>query len=113
MVQLAGYIAAAIVFGIGLYGVLTQRDMIKICVGLSVMDSALILAVVSFAYRPGGAAPIVDGSATVFVDPLPHALALTAIVIGAGVLSVALALAVVVHARHGTTDIAVVFRRRR
>lgn len=113
MLQQAGYVAAAIVFGVGLFGVLTQRDMIKICVSLSVMESAPIMALVALAYLPGGTAPILDAGAPVYVDPLPHALALTAIVIGAGVLSVALALAVVVHRRYGTTDIGVVFRRRR
>ena len=71
------------------------------------------MALVALAYLPGGAAPILDGGTSVYVDPLPHALALTAIVIGAGVLSVALALTVVIHRRYGTTDIGVVFRRRR
>lgn len=113
MLQQATYIAAALVFGIGLFGVLTQRDMVKICVSLSVMESSLIMVLVALAYRPGSSAPILDENLAAYVDPLPHALALTAIVIGAGVLSVALALTVLVHRRHGTTDISVVFRRRR
>ena len=113
MMQQATYIAAAIVFGIGLFGVLTQRDMIKICVSLSVMESSLIMTLVALAWLPDGTAPILVEGASVYVDPLPHALALTAIVIGAGVLSVALALTVLVHRRHGTTDIGAAFRRRR
>ncbi|MFW6293508.1 MAG: NADH-quinone oxidoreductase subunit K [Spirochaetota bacterium] len=56
---------------------------------------------------------MVEAGQIEFADPIPHALALTAIVIGAGVLSLALALTVVVHRRYGTTDIRVVFRRRR
>ncbi|MFW5844220.1 MAG: sodium:proton antiporter [Spirochaetota bacterium] len=113
MMEGATYIAAAAVFGIGIFGILTHRDMIKICVSLSVTESSLILALVGLAYRPGGAAPVIDDGIAHYVDPLPHALALTAIVIGAGVLSLALALTVLVHRRHGTTDIGVVFRRRR
>lgn len=113
MLQQATYIAAALVFGIGLFGILTQRDMVKICVSLSVMESSLIMTLVALAYRAGSSAPILDDDLAAYVDPLPHALALTAIVIGAGILSVALALTVLVHRRHGTTDIAVVFRRRR
>lgn len=113
MLQQATYIAAALVFGIGLYGVLTQRNMVKICVSLSVMETALIMVLVALAYRPEAAAPIVDQEIVAYVDPVPHALALTAIVIGAGVLSVALALTVLVHRRYGTTDVSVVFRRRR
>ncbi len=109
----ATYIAAAVVFGIGVFGILTHRDMVKICVSLSVTESSLILALVGLAYRPRGMAPVVDEGIAYYVDPLPHALALTAIVIGAGVLSVALALTVLVHRRHGTTDIGMVFRSRR
>lgn len=113
MLEQATFVAAAAVFGIGLFGVLTQRDMVKICVCLSVMESSLIMTLVAVAYRPGGTAPIIEDGAVQYVDPIPHALALTAIVIGAGVLSVALALTVLVHRRYGTTDIGVVFRRRR
>lgn len=113
MLQQATFVAAALVFGIGLYGVVTHRDMVKICVCLSVMESALIMTLVGVAFRAGGTAPIVEAGQSEFVDPIPHALALTAIVIGAGVLSVALALTVVVHRRYGTTDIRTVFRRRR
>lgn len=113
MIQEATFLAASAVFGIGLYGVLTQRDMVKICVCLSVMESSLIMTFVALAYRPGGTAPIIEAGEGLYVDPIPHALALTAIVIGAGVLSVALALTVLVHRRYGSTDIGVVFRRRR
>jgi len=113
MMQPATYIAAAVVFGIGLFGVLTQRDMIKICVSLSIMESSLIMTLVALAWVPGGAAPILADGEAAYVDPLPHALALTAIVIGAGVLSVALALTVIVHRRYRTTDISAAFRRRR
>ncbi|MFP4331004.1 MAG: sodium:proton antiporter [Alkalispirochaetaceae bacterium] len=113
MLREATFIAAAAVFGIGLYGVLTRRDMVKICVCLSVMESSLIMTLVALAYLPGGAAPIIEAGVESYVDPIPHALALTAIVIGAGVLSVALALTVLVHRRYGTTDIGVAFRRRR
>ncbi len=110
MIQQAGYATASIVFAIGLYGILTHRDMIKICVSISVMESAVVMLFVTLAYRPGGTAPILDEPALAYVDPVLHALSLTAIVIGAGVLSVALALTVIVYRRHGTTDIRVVFR---
>ena len=110
MIQQATYVTAAIVFSIGLYGVLTQHDMIKICVSLSVMESAVVMILVALAYRPGATAPIIEGDAAAYVDPLPHALSLTAIVIGAGIISVALALTVLVYRRYGTTDIRIVFR---
>ncbi|TVR68389.1 MAG: sodium:proton antiporter [Spirochaetaceae bacterium] len=109
MMQTAAYLTAAGVFAIGLYGMLTQRDMIKICISISIMDSSFVMALVAAAYVPGGAAPIAGFEALRFVDPLPHALALTAIVIGAGILAIALALTVAVYRHYGTTDIARLF----
>lgn len=109
MMQVAAYLTAAGVFAIGLYGMLTRRDMIKICISISIMESSLVMALVAAAFVPGGAAPIVDFEATRFVDPLPHALALTAIVIGAGILAIALALTVAIYRHYGTTDITRVF----
>jgi multisubunit Na+/H+ antiporter MnhC subunit len=103
--QEATIVTAALVFAIGLHGVLTKRDMIRICVSISVMESALVMALVGIAYVPGGTAPIIAEGFTTYVDPLPHALALTAIVIGAGVLAVALSLTVVIYRHYGTTDI--------
>lgn len=111
--QNAAFLAAAMVFAIGLYGMLTRRDMIRICVSISVMESSLVMALVAVAWVPGGAAPILEEGQSVFVDPLPHALALTAIVIGAGILAIALALTVAMYRHYGTTDILVLFRRTR
>lgn len=109
MMQAAAYATAAIVFAIGLHGMLTRRDMIKICISISIMESSLVMALVAAAYVPGGAAPIAEEGLSLFVDPLPHALALTAIVIGAGILAIALALTVAIYRHYGTTDIARVF----
>lgn len=113
MMQQATYVTAAIVFAIGLYGVVTHRNMIKICISLSVMESAVVMLFVALAYRPGATAPILEAEGAAYVDPLLHALALTAIVIGAGVISVALALTVMVYRHYGTTDITAVFRGQR
>jgi multisubunit Na+/H+ antiporter MnhC subunit len=113
MMQAATYLTAAGVFAIGLWGMMTQRDMIKICVSVSVMESAAVIALVASAYVPGGTAPIRDSNHLLYVDPLPHALALTAIVIGAGILAIALALAVAMYRHYGTTDLTRIYRRTR
>lgn len=109
MMQIAAYLTAAGVFAIGMYGMLTQRDMIKICISISIMESSLVMALVAAAFVPGGAAPIASEGLSRFVDPLPHALALTAIVIGAGILAIALALTVAIYRHYGTTNIARIF----
>jgi multicomponent Na+:H+ antiporter subunit C len=109
--QIAAYLTAAGVFAIGLWGMMTQRNMIKICVSISVMESAVVMALVATAWVPDGTAPILDDRFTRYVDPLPHALALTAIVIGAGILAIALALSVAMYHHYGTTDLTRIFRR--
>lgn len=111
MMQISAFTAAALIFGIGLYCVISQHDMIKICIGLSIMESALVLVLVALAFRTGGDAPILTGDAARYVDPLPHALSLTAIVIGAGVISLALGLTVIVQRRFGTTNLRAVLSR--
>ncbi len=111
--QNAAFVAAALVFAIGLHGMLTRRNMIRICISISVMESSLVMALVAVAYVPGGSAPIVSDGQTMFVDPLPHALALTAIVIGAGILAIALALTVAMYRHYGTTDVLAVFGKTR
>lgn len=113
MMQTTAYLAAAGVFAVGLWGMLTQRDMIKICVSISVMESSVVMALVASAWVPGGTAPILDDRFFLYVDPLPHALALTAIVIGAGILAIALALSVAMYRHYGTTDLTRIFRRTR
>ncbi len=75
----------------GLWGILTQKNMIKIIIGFSVFDTGLHVILVSIAYVRGHTAPIIDkavgvsGAINKIVDPVPQALVLTAIVIGLGV----------------------------
>ena len=79
------FILCFILFLIGLYGVLTRKNIIKIIIGLCIMEYSLNLLFIMIGYIDGGVAPIVDLSsaqAVKYVDPLPQALVLTAIVIG-------------------------------
>ncbi len=85
---------------IGLWGMLTQRNMIRIIVGFSLTDTGIHMVMVSIGYITGGTAPIINDAvpmaeaARLVVDPVPSALVLTAIVIGLGVTAVMLAFAV-------------------
>jgi multicomponent Na+:H+ antiporter subunit C len=96
---------------IGLWSMLTHRNLIRIIVGFSLVDTGIHLVMVCIGYVTGRTAPIVDASINVadavdrIVDPLPSALVLTAIVIGLGVTAVMLAFAVRIHARKGTLNI--------
>lgn len=85
---------------IGLWGMLTRRNLIKIIIGFSIIDTGVHLVMVAVGYLPGRTAPVIgetvpvgDASALV-VDPVPQALVLTAIVIGLAVTALMLTIAV-------------------
>lgn len=104
------YIACVVVFGIGLYAVMVKRNLIKIIIGLSLMEYAVQYFLIATGYVKGGAPPIVDlpdivPETTAMVDPLPQALVLTSIVIGLSVTALALSIAVTLYRHYGTLDI--------
>jgi len=101
------YLLCALLLLIGLYGVLVKRNLIKIIIGLSIMEYAIFLFFAVIGYREGGTAPIITKGfeKAIFVDPLPQALVLTAIVIGLAVTALLVAIAVRIYEKHGTFDI--------
>lgn len=101
------YLLCFILFLVGLYGVLTRRNIIKIIIGLSFMEFSMFLFLLLIGYIEGGAAPILTeiGEDIRFVDPLPQAMVLTAIVIALAGNAMLLAIAVRLYKRYGTFDI--------
>ena len=100
--------AAIILMMLGLYGILTQRNVIKIIISLNILEIGLNIFIISVGYVEGGIAPIITGSTSdtaIFVDPLPQALVLTAIVIGVGTTALGLALTKKIYAKYGTFNI--------
>lgn len=88
---------------IGLWGMLTQRNMIRMIVGFSLTDTGIHMVMVSIGYVTGGTAPIINEAvpmaeaSKLIVDPVPSALVLTAIVIGLAVTAVMLSFAVRIY----------------
>jgi multicomponent Na+:H+ antiporter subunit C len=102
------YILATVLFLVGLYGVLVKRNLFKILIGLSVVEYAINLLFALIGYREGGTAPIrTQGmpADTVFVDPIPQALVLTAIVIGLATTALLAAVAVRIYEKYDTFDV--------
>ena len=101
------YLLSILLFVIGLYGVLVKRNLIKIIIGLVLMEYATFLFFALIGFRKGGTAPIVTEGfeKAVFVDPLPQALVLTAIVIGLATTALVVSIAVRIYQRYGTFDI--------
>jgi multicomponent Na+:H+ antiporter subunit C len=104
------YVLCLLLFGLGVYCVLAKRNVVKIIVGLVICETAVNLFFVLVAYKAGGVPPIFEEAAPVaaaaMVDPLPHALVLTAIVIGLATTALLVALAMRLHEKYGTFDIA-------
>ena len=100
------YLLCFVLFLVGLYGVITRRNLIKIAISLSIMEFSIFLILVLIGYIDDGLAPIVDpGSDTrVYVDPLPQAMVLTSIVIGLGITALMVAMAMRLYEKYKTFD---------
>ncbi len=101
------YILCFALLLVGIYGVLTKRDLIKIILSLGIMGYAVNLMFILFAYRSGATyAILVKGKAVAeMVDPLPQALILTSIVIELGTTAMLVALALRLFEKYKTFDI--------
>jgi multisubunit Na+/H+ antiporter MnhC subunit len=101
--------ASILLILIGLYAVLTKRSLIKIVIGLSIIDGGIHLLLITIGYLKEGTAPIFskgfENVAAKMVDPVPQALVLTAIVIGFAVTAVALSLIIRLYKHHQTLEI--------
>ena len=100
------YLVAAWLFFIGLYGIVTSRNLIHLIVCLAVVQSSTYVLLLSIGYREGAGPPIFYDvpPGTPAVDPVVQALVLTDIVVGATVTALLLAIAVRVHRSRGTLD---------
>jgi len=101
------YILCFILFLVGVYGVLTKKDLIKIILALSIMEYSANLFLILFAYKSGGGMPILSKGEKIqgMVDPLPQALVLTSIVIELGITAMLVAFAIRLYQKYETFDI--------
>jgi multicomponent Na+:H+ antiporter subunit C len=100
------YLVSSALFLIGLYTILTRKNLIKKVMGLNIMETSVFLFFISMGSVKGGRAPIVIlGQENVkYVNPIPQALVLTAIVIAVSVTGFALALIIKIYGDYGTLD---------
>jgi len=108
------YILCLGLFSVGIYCVLRKRNIIKIVIGLGIIEYAVNLFFVLVGYRLQGRAPILakDQTVTNMVDPIPQALVLTSIVIGLAVTALIVAIAIRIFEKYGTFDITKIKRLR-
>lgn len=90
---------------IGLYTVVSRGNLVKKLLGLSVFQVSVFIFYISIGKVRGGTAPILTGlPGTVYSNPLPHVLILTAIVVGVATTALGLALVVRIREAYGTIE---------
>ena len=101
------YWLAAVLLLIGLYGMLGRPNLVKKLMAMNILQVAAILFFIALAEKTGATPPIeIKGlhDVNAYVNPLPHALMLTAIVVGVSTTGVALALLIRIHRHFGTLE---------
>jgi multicomponent Na+:H+ antiporter subunit C len=102
----APYLVAVWLFAVGLYGVVTSRNLVHMIICLTVVQSSTYVLLMTIGFRPGAAAPVFADIplSTPAVDPVVQALMLTDVVVEVTVTALLLALAVQAHERTGKLD---------
>ena len=102
------YVCAFFLIVLGFYTIVTKYNLVKTVIGMSIMDYGVNLLIISVGFNPGGTAPIFTQgeltAASYFVDPIPQALTLTSIVIGACVTAMSMSLVIRIKESYGTLD---------
>lgn len=102
------YLMIAILLTLGLYGMLGKRNLLKKLIGMNILQTAIFLFFIKGSTKLGGSVPVIDPElgmeAAQYVNPLPHVLILTGIVVGLSLTGVALALLLVIYRAYGTLD---------
>jgi multicomponent Na+:H+ antiporter subunit C len=113
-VIVVNYVAAGVLFTLGLLAVVARRNLVKIVLGLSLMEASTYVLLVSMAYRRNATAPVLSGrpkgttEADIVrgdvADPVLQNFCITAIVIGVAVTAVFLAVVVRVAQHYRSVD---------
>ena len=99
------YIIVVILMMVGLFIVIARTNLIKKLVGLSIFQTSVFLFYISLGKVAGGTAPILtDNPDTIYSNPLPHVLILTAIVVGVATTALGLALILRINEAFGTIE---------
>lgn len=110
----ANYWAYLTLLMMGLYFLMSKRNLVKKIIGLGIVQSSVILFFLTLGYKWGASVPILEHGhydPAAYVNPLPHVLMLTAIVVGVSTLGVALSLVVMIYRRYGTLEEDVLLER--
>ena len=102
------YFLIVVLMAIGLYAMLAKRNLLKKIVGMNILQTAIYIFFIQGATKSGATVPVIDESigahASQYINPLPHVLILTSIVVGISVTGVALAFLISMYRNFGTLE---------
>ncbi len=102
------YVMVIILLVIGFYGMLAKRNLLKKLIGMNIMQTGIFLFFIKGATKLGGTVPVIDPQigteAAKYINPLPHVLILTGIVVGLSLTGAALAFLLIIYRAYGTLD---------
>ncbi|KAA0002053.1 MAG: cation:proton antiporter [Thermoplasmata archaeon] len=107
------FLTVIALIAIGMYAIIFKRNLIKIAIGITIVESGVNLFLITLGYREGGVAPIYtnlppgispEQIPEKMVLPVPQALTLTSIVIGVAVLALILSFIINIYRNYGTLD---------
>lgn len=102
------YLMIVILMAIGLYGMLGKRNLLKKLIGMNIFQTGIFLFFIEGARKQGGTVPVISElfgmDADRYINPLPHVLILTGIVVGLSLTGVALAFLINIYRSYKTLD---------
>jgi multicomponent Na+:H+ antiporter subunit C len=109
------YIMIIILLVIGIFGMIGKRNMVKKIIGLNIFQTAIFLFFIKGAAKIGASVPVIEpelgNQAASYINPLPHVLILTAIVVSVAITGVALALLLNIYRSYNSLDEDIILRR--
>ena len=111
------YWMSGALIAVGLYGMIGKRSLVKKLIGMNIFQSAIILFFIAGSLKTGATVPILllgeEANASAYLNPLPHVLMLTAIVVGIATMALGLALVVRIKESYGSVEDDVVIEKDR
>ena len=90
---------------IGLFLVIGRKNFLKKIVGLTIFQTSVFLLYITFGKIKGGTPPILNNAMdTIYSNPLPHVLILTAIVVGVATTALGLSLVLRINSEYGSIE---------
>ncbi len=113
IISRVNYFIYIILMVLGMYGIIVKNNLLKKIIGMNILQTAIILFFISIGAKNKATVPIVEHAhgaenhaihAVNYINPLPHVLMLTAIVVAVATLGVALALIIRLHREYNTLE---------